>query len=191
MRGLVASLLALAFIGCATSRAALQPVDPAYVATTRPAATRPSLPPATGPLPATTLAHRLGLSYCDADSHVLLADEVTRVRIWKDSDELSVGGRTVRLGHRTKRQGRCLIVPKTMVNYVETKVGEQRSKFARPTRRRARTVRPALVLPTLPEPKASIEVHRKPAPVEPCFAQLPPADPAWGGRGKWNGHCRS
>ena len=178
MRGLCAALLALALVGCATNREALQPVDPA--AGSRVVSVRqPAPPPATGPLPAQALARRLGLGYRDATSHVLLADDVTRVRIWKDSDELSVDGRTVRLGDRTKRQGRSLIVPTTMVSYVQTKVGEQRSRFARPAHRpRPRTVRPALRVPDLPEPKPAVDVHRKPAPVTAPPA-APGADPAW------------
>ncbi len=174
MRGLVAALLALALVGCATNRDALQPVDAGGVVVHRPCPT-----PAAGPLPAQTLARRLGLGYQDASTHVLLADEVTRVRIWKDSDELSVGGRSVRLGDRTRRQGGSLIVPTTMVSYVQTQVGEQRSRLARPVRRsRPRTVRPAMVPPRLPEAKPVGNVRRKPVPVDPPRAQ-PAADPAW------------
>lgn len=178
MRGLCAALLALALVGCATNREALQPVDPTAYA--RPIAVRqPTPPPATGPLPAQTLARRLGLSYRDANSHVLLADEVTRVRIWKDSDELSVGGETVRLGKRTKRQGRSLIVPTNMVSYVQTKVVEQRSRYAQPRRRsQRRAVSPAVVPPRLPEPKPVVAPTRKPLAVDPPCVE-PGADPAW------------
>ena len=177
MRGFLGALLALALVGCATNREALQPVDatPAYRTVTR----RPTPPPATGPLPAQTLAHRLGLSYRDASSHVLLADEVTRVRIWKDSDELSVGGETVHLGDRTKRHGRSLIVPTTMVSYVQTKVGEQRSRYAQPTRRTRRRALKPLVIPELPEPKPAVDVRRKPAPLTPPRAAALASDPAW------------
>ena len=178
MRGLLAALLALALVGCATNREALQSVDPTIPAASL-AVRSPTPPPVTGPLPAQTLARRLGLSYRDANSHVLLADEVTRVRIWKDSDELSVGGETVRLGDRTKRQGRSLIVPTNMVSYVQTKVGEQRSRFARPLRRsQPRAVQPVVLPPPLPEPKPAVDVNRKPLPAETPRTE-PGADPSW------------
>lgn len=189
MRGFLAALLALVLVGCATNREALQPVDPAVAQRSvaqrsvayRPVArrTKPTPPPATGPLPAQTLAHRLGLSYRDETSHVLLADELSRVRIWKDSNELSVGGQTVRLGDRTKRRGRSLIVPTTMVSYVQNKVGEQRSRCApSPRRPRQRVVMPTCVPPRLPEPKPAVDVKRKPLHVAPPRG-LPGADPSW------------
>jgi len=174
MRGLLSASMALLLVGCATNREALQP--PAA-----PAATPAVARHAAGPLPAHDLARNLGLQYRDVDSHVLLSDQLTRVRIWKDSDELSVDGQTVHLGARALRRGRALILPTTMVSYVEAKVGEQRSRFAMPVHRpRPRVVAPALVLPTLPEPKETVDVARKPVPAaEPAPRALPPADPAW------------
>lgn len=171
MRGLVVVLLALTFTACATNRSALEPPDPA-------AACTPARP--AGPMPAEALASRLGLGYRDATSHVLLADDMTRVRIWKDSNELSVGGETVRMKDRTRRRGRSLMVPSSMVSYVETKVGQQRRKLRAPIHRRP--VRAAYTPPTLPEPKPASpkDAARKPIPPEPpVVAPTPKAEPGW------------
>lgn len=173
MRGLIAMVLVLGLAACATRRGALQP----STTTSTPASV--ALSPVSGPMSARTLARRLGLACSDADSHVLLSDEATRVRIWKDSNELSISGETVRLDDRTKRRGRTLMVPGSMVDYVEARVGQQRKSLRAPVRRpRQRTVTTALALPTLPSPKpAAFAPTPEPAQVPTRTASG--AEPGW------------
>jgi hypothetical protein len=168
---LVFLLSALALAGCATSPDALKAPKAEVVVK--------AAPPVSGPMPARDLARRLGLTYTDGSSHVLLENGPTRIRIWKNSDELSVGGQTVRLGDRTSRRGRNLIVPASMVSYLDRRVAEQRRAFApRAPRPRPRRVTTAVRLPVLPEPKPVSSSAIDPDPVR-AAPRVSPPDPSW------------
>ncbi len=143
----------------------------------------PPLAPARA-MPAQELASRMGLSYQDENSHVLLADRGTRVRIWKDSNEVSVAGRVARMPSRTVRQGPNLIVPATMVSYVEREVVAERKRLADPPESFA--LAPLAPLPPLPVPKPRPALAvaplalPTPAPTRPREDRGPlPPDPSW------------
>ncbi len=175
---LLAALLVLG--ACAVDRSAMRPGTAAPAVAARsgspaassPAPVRARLP--AGPMTANQLARRMGLVYQDAPSHVLLSDDATRVRIWKDSNEVSVSGRVARLPARSRRQGTSLIVPAQTVTYVQNAVNEERKRLVS-----YRAYEPKSIFDSLP-PLEPFEAAPAPAPLPPRkpLPALPPAHPA-------------
>ncbi|MFV1958697.1 MAG: N-acetylmuramoyl-L-alanine amidase [Planctomycetota bacterium] len=145
MRGLVVGALALLLGACATDRSALRPVgEPAVTrgaGGSAPACVPVQRTVVARPMTARALASEMGLRYEDVRNHVLLTDEGTRVRIWKDPGDVSVPGRQVTLATRTRRQGRSLVVPASMVSYVEREVNAQRKSVRTAIAQRRPTLR--------------------------------------------------
>ncbi len=166
-------VLGLACAGCTGGRSVLDTTS-----------TTAAAPRAAGPVTAQQLAGRLGMSYSDADTHVLLTDTTTRVRIWKDSKDVSIAGRTAQMGERTSRRGSNLLVPCATASYIEGSVGRSRASMRAPVRRP--TARPALAgipapspvsRPCAPTPTPTPIADRKA--VLPAMPKLPSADPSW------------
>jgi hypothetical protein len=124
----------------------------------------------------------MGLAYNDAPQHVLLADRATRVRIYKDSNEVSVAGRMAQMSEKTRRQGAALIVPARTVSYVARQVNDERKRLDSLA---AYDAKPALLdipLPLpLPQPKPLERPRLSPVP-GPAVLPMPKVvagDPAW------------
>ncbi|MHC5011772.1 MAG: peptidoglycan recognition protein family protein [Planctomycetota bacterium] len=156
---LVWCLAATVLTACATDRTTLQP--PTTPVRTVPAASRP--------MAAHDLAGRMGMSYADQGDHVVLSDTSTRVRIWSNSDLVSVGGERRKMRGRTHRQGRALVMPAPMATYVQREVSLRRSRIV------ALRSAPTRTAPTHREPVRTARRPARPAPTP--APEPPPAEP--------------
>jgi hypothetical protein len=115
------------------------------------------------------------MTYRDEGDHVLLSDATTRVRIWSNSNKVSVGGNARMMRGQTTRQGSTLMVPAPMADHVLTQVFASRdqhlqiARVAPPPGPRPQPVRRAAPRPTPHEP----------APAKPALVPVLGGDPSW------------
>lgn len=79
---------------------------------------------------AQTVAARLGLAYQDGGSHVLLSDGGTRVRLFPNSNRLSLDGEERMLRGTFVRGPQGVTIPGPAVGIIEQHVGQARARIA-------------------------------------------------------------